>query len=139
VQRVGERAWRLPVTAFWQSHRDAAATYSALVAHWAGGPGAADSAVHGVDPLRRRRPVRRRAGRRGGGARHGVERRHRAGGVAGGGGRAGRPAAGAGAHRRGAAPSERGAAAPMSRCSTRRAPVPVERWSPSSPAPGCPG
>ena len=42
VQRVGERVWRLPVTAFWQSHRDAAATYSALVAHWAGGPGAAD-------------------------------------------------------------------------------------------------
>ena len=42
VQRVGDREWRVPVPAFWQSHRDAAATYSALVAHWAGGPGAAD-------------------------------------------------------------------------------------------------
>ena len=41
VQRVGERVWRLPVTAFWQSHRDAAATYSALVEQWAGGTGAA--------------------------------------------------------------------------------------------------
>lgn len=37
VQRVGDRVWRLPVTAFWQSHRDAAATYSALVGQWAGG------------------------------------------------------------------------------------------------------
>nr|WP_319433060.1 TRAM domain-containing protein [Mycobacterium sp. RTGN5] len=35
VQRVGERAWRVPVTGFWQSHRDAATTYSALVAGWA--------------------------------------------------------------------------------------------------------
>ncbi|BBX87818.1 23S rRNA methyltransferase [Mycolicibacterium aubagnense] len=35
VQRVGDREWRVPVTAFWQSHRDAAATYSALVAEWA--------------------------------------------------------------------------------------------------------
>ena len=35
VQRVGERAWRLPVTGFWQSHRDAAATYSAVVRDWA--------------------------------------------------------------------------------------------------------
>ena len=39
VQRVGERVWRLPVTAFWQAHRDAAVTYSALVRQWAG-PGA---------------------------------------------------------------------------------------------------
>ncbi|MDX1876980.1 class I SAM-dependent RNA methyltransferase [Mycolicibacterium sp. 141076] len=35
VQRVGDREWRVPVTAFWQSHRDAATTYSALVAEWA--------------------------------------------------------------------------------------------------------
>jgi tRNA/tmRNA/rRNA uracil-C5-methylase (TrmA/RlmC/RlmD family) len=35
VQRVGERGWRVPVTAFWQAHRDAAATYSGLVADWA--------------------------------------------------------------------------------------------------------
>jgi tRNA/tmRNA/rRNA uracil-C5-methylase (TrmA/RlmC/RlmD family) len=35
VQRVGERVWRVPVTAFWQSHRDAASTYSELVAGWA--------------------------------------------------------------------------------------------------------
>lgn len=31
VQRVGDRVWRLPVTAFWQSHREAAGIYSALV------------------------------------------------------------------------------------------------------------
>ena len=35
VQRVGDREWRVPVTAFWQSHRDAATTYSALVTEWA--------------------------------------------------------------------------------------------------------
>lgn len=35
VQRVGGRQWRLPVTAFWQSHREAPAFYSALVAEWA--------------------------------------------------------------------------------------------------------
>ena len=35
VQRVGERVWRLPITGFWQSHREAAATYSALVTEWA--------------------------------------------------------------------------------------------------------
>lgn len=34
VRRVGDRAWRLPVTAFWQSHRDAAAAHSALVRQW---------------------------------------------------------------------------------------------------------
>ena len=37
VQRVGKRAWRLPVTAFWQSHREAAAQYSALVGQWLAG------------------------------------------------------------------------------------------------------
>ena len=36
VQRVAGRQWRLPVNAFWQSHRDAPATYSALVRQWAG-------------------------------------------------------------------------------------------------------
>jgi tRNA/tmRNA/rRNA uracil-C5-methylase (TrmA/RlmC/RlmD family) len=35
VQRVGERVWRVPVTAFWQSHRDAARHYSALIGEWA--------------------------------------------------------------------------------------------------------
>ena len=40
VQRVGDRVWRLPVTAFWQSHREAATTYSALVRQWAEQPGA---------------------------------------------------------------------------------------------------
>jgi len=34
-QRVGQRQWRVPVTAFWQSHRDAARVYSELVAEWA--------------------------------------------------------------------------------------------------------
>ncbi|WP_082683891.1 MULTISPECIES: TRAM domain-containing protein [unclassified Mycobacterium] len=35
VQRVGHRTWRVPVTAFWQSHRDAARLYSDLIAEWA--------------------------------------------------------------------------------------------------------
>ncbi len=35
VQRVGGRVWRVPVTAFWQAHRDAAQVYSELVADWA--------------------------------------------------------------------------------------------------------
>jgi tRNA/tmRNA/rRNA uracil-C5-methylase (TrmA/RlmC/RlmD family) len=35
VQRVGTRSWRVPVTAFWQAHRDAARVYSDLVADWA--------------------------------------------------------------------------------------------------------
>jgi tRNA/tmRNA/rRNA uracil-C5-methylase (TrmA/RlmC/RlmD family) len=35
VQRVGERIWRVPVTAFWQAHRDAAQVYSELVGGWA--------------------------------------------------------------------------------------------------------
>lgn len=35
LQRVGGRSWRVPVTAFWQAHRDAAAVYSGLVADWA--------------------------------------------------------------------------------------------------------
>ena len=34
VQRVGQRVWRVPVTAFWQAHRDAAQSYSELVAGW---------------------------------------------------------------------------------------------------------
>lgn len=40
VQRVGSRVWRLPVTAFWQAHRDAATGYSDLVRQWLGGCGA---------------------------------------------------------------------------------------------------
>lgn len=32
VQRVAGRVWRVPVTAFWQAHRDAAAVYTELVA-----------------------------------------------------------------------------------------------------------
>lgn len=40
VQRVGDRIWRIPVTGFWQSHRDAARTYSDLVRQWADGCGA---------------------------------------------------------------------------------------------------
>jgi tRNA/tmRNA/rRNA uracil-C5-methylase (TrmA/RlmC/RlmD family) len=35
VQQVGTRSWRVPVTAFWQAHRDAAGVYSRLVADWA--------------------------------------------------------------------------------------------------------
>ncbi|MGY4651898.1 class I SAM-dependent RNA methyltransferase [Mycobacterium sp. URHB0021] len=35
TQRVGERVWRVPVTAFWQAHRDAARLYSEMVAGWA--------------------------------------------------------------------------------------------------------
>ena len=35
VQRVGRRVWRLPVTGFWQSHREAPAVYSSLVKQWA--------------------------------------------------------------------------------------------------------
>lgn len=35
TQRVGGRVWRVPVTAFWQAHRDASALYSELVSGWA--------------------------------------------------------------------------------------------------------
>lgn len=35
TQRVGDRTWTVPVTAFWQAHRDAARVYSALVRQWA--------------------------------------------------------------------------------------------------------
>lgn len=35
LQRVGGRSWLVPVTAFWQAHRDAAAVYSSLVVDWA--------------------------------------------------------------------------------------------------------
>lgn len=35
VQRVDGRTWHVPVTAFWQAHRDAPALYGALVAQWA--------------------------------------------------------------------------------------------------------
>ena len=32
TQRVGDRVWKVPVTAFWQAHRGAAQVYSDLVA-----------------------------------------------------------------------------------------------------------
>ncbi|MBX7453353.1 class I SAM-dependent RNA methyltransferase [Mycolicibacterium sp. 3033] len=35
VQRVAGRTWRVPVTAFWQAHRDAPELYSSLVSEWA--------------------------------------------------------------------------------------------------------
>jgi tRNA/tmRNA/rRNA uracil-C5-methylase (TrmA/RlmC/RlmD family) len=35
VQRAGRHSWHVPVTAFWQAHRDAARTYSDLVGDWA--------------------------------------------------------------------------------------------------------
>jgi tRNA/tmRNA/rRNA uracil-C5-methylase (TrmA/RlmC/RlmD family) len=35
VQRVADRVWRVPVTAFWQAHRDAPQVYSELVTGWA--------------------------------------------------------------------------------------------------------
>ncbi len=34
-QHVNGRVWRVPVTAFWQAHRDAAQVYSQLIADWA--------------------------------------------------------------------------------------------------------
>lgn len=37
VRRVGGRSWRIPVTGFWQSHRDAAAAYSEVVEQWSRG------------------------------------------------------------------------------------------------------
>lgn len=49
VQRVGNRVWRLPVTGFWQSHREAAATYSALVREWAAGDGSLPGARRAWD------------------------------------------------------------------------------------------
>jgi tRNA/tmRNA/rRNA uracil-C5-methylase (TrmA/RlmC/RlmD family) len=40
VQRAGRHTWQVPVTAFWQAHRDAARMYSDLVGDWARpGPG----------------------------------------------------------------------------------------------------
>jgi tRNA/tmRNA/rRNA uracil-C5-methylase (TrmA/RlmC/RlmD family) len=35
VQRAGRRSWQVPVTGFWQAHRDAARTYSELISDWA--------------------------------------------------------------------------------------------------------
>ncbi len=35
VQRVGRHSWQVPVTGFWQAHRDAARTYSELIGDWA--------------------------------------------------------------------------------------------------------
>ncbi|SIR86818.1 class I SAM-dependent RNA methyltransferase [Williamsia sterculiae] len=35
LRRVGERMWQVPVTGFWQAHRDAALVYSDVVTGWA--------------------------------------------------------------------------------------------------------
>lgn len=35
LQRVAGRVWQVPVTAFWQAHRDAAGVYSKLITDWA--------------------------------------------------------------------------------------------------------
>ncbi len=35
VQRAGRHSWRVPVTAFWQAHRDAALAYTELISEWA--------------------------------------------------------------------------------------------------------
>ena len=35
VQRVAGRTWQIPVTAFWQAHRDAPDCYAGLVGEWA--------------------------------------------------------------------------------------------------------
>lgn len=35
VQRAGRHSWQVPVTGFWQAHRDAARIYSDLVSDWA--------------------------------------------------------------------------------------------------------
>jgi tRNA/tmRNA/rRNA uracil-C5-methylase (TrmA/RlmC/RlmD family) len=35
VQRVGRHSWQVPITGFWQAHRDAARTYSELIGDWA--------------------------------------------------------------------------------------------------------
>ncbi|MBJ7401352.1 TRAM domain-containing protein [Mycolicibacterium sp.] len=40
VHRVGQRVWRVPVTGFWQSHREAPAVYSSLVKQWTADCGA---------------------------------------------------------------------------------------------------
>lgn len=47
VQRVGRRVWRIPITGFWQAHRDAAQTYTELVRRWAGEAGVAETGVAG--------------------------------------------------------------------------------------------
>ena len=35
VQRAGRHSWQVPVTGFWQAHRDAARTYSEVIGDWA--------------------------------------------------------------------------------------------------------
>ncbi|MGA7135329.1 MAG: TRAM domain-containing protein [Mycobacterium sp.] len=35
VHRAGRHSWQVPLTTFWQAHRDAARTYSELVSDWA--------------------------------------------------------------------------------------------------------
>ena len=130
--------WRVPVTAFWQAHRDAAARLQR--------PGAPSGLSRhrrddGVGSLRRGRGVRRRAGRGG---------RRRAAGCSPWTPRAARRAAARAALadlprvavvtesvRRALHGADR--AAPTSRCSTRRAPGPAARSSTCWPRPGCRG
>lgn len=45
VHRVGRRVWRIPITGFWQAHRDAAQTYSDLVRGWVVEAGVGGSGV----------------------------------------------------------------------------------------------
>ncbi len=47
VHRVGRRVWRIPITGFWQSHRDAAQTYTDLVRQWVDGQGVDGQGVDG--------------------------------------------------------------------------------------------
>ena len=80
VQRAGRHSWQVPVTAFWQAHRDAARTYSELVGDWARpGPGMTAWDLYGGVGV-----FAAVAGRRGGGVRAGGQRRQLTGGVAGG-------------------------------------------------------
>ena len=97
MQRIGARIWRVPVTAFWQAHRDAARDYSELVAGWA-----QLDRHDGVGFIRRGRDFRRRAGRRLLGSGQGRHRGHVTRCLAVGPCGAGRPRLGVGGHRLGA-------------------------------------
>ena len=92
VQRAGRHSWQVPVTGFWQAHRDAARTYSDLVSEL----GPTRYGHDRVGSLRRRRAFRRGPGRRGGRVRTRAHRRQRAGGVTGSARNVGRSSTGAG-------------------------------------------
>ena len=121
TQRVNGRVWRVPVTAFWQAHRDAARVYSESGRRM----GAAARRDGGMGSVRRRRGFRRGAGRGRRRERTGAERRHVARRVAFGAGRAGGPGQRLGGHRFGApCPWRPSHDAPTWRCWTRRGPAP---------------